>query len=89
MYGANHPFEAHFVRSVLESRGIWATVQNENLAPYGVGAEVWVEADETDAAVAIVQEFLREDAGHLSLVAVDDPRGGLAEVEGPEDDPNE
>ena len=80
VYGANHPFEAHFVRTVLESRGIWATVQNENLAPYGVGAEVWVEAAQTEDAVAIVKEFLADDGGQLSLVGADDPRGRLAEV---------
>jgi len=61
---------------VLESRGIWATVQNENLAPYGVGAEVWVESGETESAQQVVREFLRDESGHLSL-AEEDARGRL------------
>jgi len=78
VYSAFHPFEAHFVRTVLESHGLWATVQNENLAPYGVGAEVWVEAAQTDEALAVIREIQSDPAGHESgrLSLTDDARGG-------------
>lgn len=85
VYSANHPFEAHFVRTVLESHGVWATVQNENLAPYGVGAEVWVESDQIEAAREVLEVIQRDDSGQLSIVGEEDERGRLATA--PPDEP--
>lgn len=65
------------MRTVLESRGLWATVQNENLAPYGVGAEVWVESSQTEEALAVLREIAEDDGGQLSLVE-EDVTGRLA-----------
>lgn len=81
VYTAPTPFEAHFVRSLLEQRGVPARVMNENFSPYGtIQPEVWIaEADlEVASEVLEVLQRGREEDGALSIADVTDETGRLS-----------
>lgn len=67
-----NPFKAHLVRTILQAHEIEAEVHNENLAPYGGGAEVWVAAEDVERALATLAEMEKTQDGQLSLAPDDD-----------------
>jgi len=63
VFTARHPAEAHFLKGMLESKGIASEVRGEAL--FGARGEipvweslpeVWVSEDQADAAVEIIRE---------------------------------
>ncbi len=78
IYSAPHVFEAHFVRSVLESHGLRSEVHNENLGMYGGrGVEVWVETKDQDEAREVLSALAKEPDGRLSLTSEEPEQGAV------------
>lgn len=80
VYTAPTPFEAHFVRSLLEHRRIPAEVVNDGFSPYGmIACEVWVDELYTAVAEEVLRE-MRENKkdGALSITDPAPERGALS-----------
>lgn len=81
VYTAPTPFEAHFVRSLLEQRGVPAQVKNENFSPYGtIQPEVWISEGDLEAASEVLDVLRRgrDEDGALSIADVSDEAGRLS-----------